>query len=70
MYYIKIHFSYTYFSFLFPFDFFSSTRHQNREAEPKDYDVSEVPLGKKNLCHSSYRRFGNSDSEVSRNWTS
>ncbi|XP_075684077.1 cilia- and flagella-associated protein 95 [Rhinoderma darwinii] len=33
--------------------------HQSREAEPKDYDVNEAPLGKKNLCHSTYRRFGN-----------
>ncbi|XP_072263149.1 cilia- and flagella-associated protein 95 isoform X2 [Pyxicephalus adspersus] len=37
--------------------------HQNREAEPKDYDVGEAPVGKKNLCHSSYRRFGNVDAE-------
>ncbi|XP_018411135.1 PREDICTED: uncharacterized protein C9orf135 homolog [Nanorana parkeri] len=37
--------------------------HQSREAEPKDYDVGEVPLGKKNLSYSSYRRFGNADSE-------
>ncbi|XP_040212705.1 protein C9orf135 homolog [Rana temporaria] len=36
--------------------------HQRREAEPIDYDVSKVPLGEKNLCHSSYKRFGNSDS--------
>lgn len=40
-------------------------RHQSREAEPKDYDVNEAPLGKKNLCHSTYRRFGNVSSEVS-----
>ncbi|XP_069820366.1 cilia- and flagella-associated protein 95 isoform X1 [Dendropsophus ebraccatus] len=37
--------------------------HQSREAEPKDYDVNEVPLGKKNLCHSTYRRFGNISNE-------
>ncbi|XP_068127508.1 cilia- and flagella-associated protein 95 isoform X2 [Hyperolius riggenbachi] len=37
--------------------------HQNREAEPKDYDVCEAPLGKKNLCHSSYKRFGDSYTE-------
>ncbi|KAM5192544.1 cilia- and flagella-associated protein 95 [Mantella aurantiaca] len=37
--------------------------HQNREAEPKDYDVCEAPVGKKNLCHSSYRRFGNADTK-------
>uniref|UniRef100_A0A8D0GST2 Cilia and flagella associated protein 95 n=1 Tax=Sphenodon punctatus TaxID=8508 RepID=A0A8D0GST2_SPHPU len=32
--------------------------HQNREAEPKDYDIDEIPLGSKNLCQSTYRRFG------------
>ncbi|KAG9467178.1 hypothetical protein GDO78_015466 [Eleutherodactylus coqui] len=37
--------------------------HQSREAEPKDYDVNEAPLGKKNLSHSTYRRFGNVTSE-------
>ncbi|XP_075047827.1 cilia- and flagella-associated protein 95 [Mixophyes fleayi] len=37
--------------------------HQAREAEPKDYNVKEVPLGKVNLCHSTYRRFGNSNIE-------
>ncbi|KAM9330696.1 cilia- and flagella-associated protein 95 [Gastrophryne carolinensis] len=35
--------------------------HHNREAEPKDYDVKDAPLGKKNLCRSSYMRFGNLD---------
>ncbi|XP_073399822.1 cilia- and flagella-associated protein 95 isoform X2 [Dendrobates tinctorius] len=37
--------------------------HQSREAEPKDYDVNEALLGKKNLCQSTYRRFGNFTSE-------
>ncbi|XP_056379036.1 cilia- and flagella-associated protein 95 isoform X4 [Hyla sarda] len=37
--------------------------HQSREAEPKDYDVSEAPLGKKNLCYSTYRRLGNISNE-------
>ncbi|XP_073508754.1 cilia- and flagella-associated protein 95 isoform X2 [Phyllobates terribilis] len=37
--------------------------HQSREAEPKDYDVNEAPLGKKNLSQSTYRRFGNVTSE-------
>ncbi|KAG8595738.1 hypothetical protein GDO81_001608 [Engystomops pustulosus] len=37
--------------------------HESREAEPKDYDVNEAPLGKKNLCHSTYRRFGDVASE-------
>ncbi|KAM4051145.1 cilia- and flagella-associated protein 95 [Anomaloglossus baeobatrachus] len=37
--------------------------HQSREAEPKDYDVNEAPLGKKNLSRSTYRRFGNVTSE-------
>ncbi|KAM3940871.1 cilia- and flagella-associated protein 95 [Leptodactylus fuscus] len=32
--------------------------HQSREADPKDYDVNEAPLGKKNLLRSAYRRFG------------
>ncbi|OCT97866.1 protein C9orf135 [Xenopus laevis] len=32
--------------------------HQNREAEPKDYDLDTLPLGKKNLCHSTYRSLG------------
>uniref|UniRef100_A0A8C3S892 Chromosome 9 open reading frame 135 n=1 Tax=Chelydra serpentina TaxID=8475 RepID=A0A8C3S892_CHESE len=35
--------------------------HQNREAEPKDYDINEVPLGSKNLCQSTYSRFGTVD---------
>ncbi|XP_075787814.1 cilia- and flagella-associated protein 95 isoform X2 [Pelodiscus sinensis] len=35
--------------------------HQNREAEPKDYDINEVPLGSKNLCQSTYSRFGTLD---------
>ncbi|XP_038257821.1 protein C9orf135 homolog isoform X2 [Dermochelys coriacea] len=35
--------------------------HQNREAEPKDYDINEVPLGSKNLCQSTYLRFGSAD---------
>ncbi|CAM2114518.1 unnamed protein product [Caretta caretta] len=35
--------------------------HQNREAEPKDYDINKVPLGSKNLCQSTYSRFGTVD---------
>ncbi|XP_077105185.1 cilia- and flagella-associated protein 95 isoform X2 [Ranitomeya variabilis] len=37
--------------------------HQSREAEPKDYDVTEAPLGKKSLSQSTYRRLGNNTSE-------
>uniref|UniRef100_A0ACB8ERA7 Uncharacterized protein n=1 Tax=Sphaerodactylus townsendi TaxID=933632 RepID=A0ACB8ERA7_9SAUR len=32
--------------------------HQNREAEPKDYDIHEIPSGSKNLCRSTYWRLG------------
>uniref|UniRef100_A0A803J2I8 Uncharacterized protein n=1 Tax=Xenopus tropicalis TaxID=8364 RepID=A0A803J2I8_XENTR len=32
--------------------------HQNREAEPKDYDLATLPVGKKNLCQSTYRSLG------------
>ncbi|XP_053312645.1 cilia- and flagella-associated protein 95 [Spea bombifrons] len=38
--------------------------HQSRETEPKDYDLRGVPAGKKNLCHSTYRRLGNLENEV------
>ncbi|XP_039213338.1 protein C9orf135 homolog [Crotalus tigris] len=34
---------------------------QNREAEPKDYDINEISLGSKNLCQSTYWRFGTMD---------
>ncbi|XP_044128790.1 protein C9orf135 homolog [Bufo gargarizans] len=37
--------------------------HQSLEAEPKDYDITEAPLGKKNLCRSTYSRFGNVNGE-------
>uniref|UniRef100_A0A6J0VC30 Cilia- and flagella-associated protein 95 n=1 Tax=Pogona vitticeps TaxID=103695 RepID=A0A6J0VC30_9SAUR len=33
----------------------------NREAEPKDYDIHEIPLGFKNLCRSTYWRLGTMD---------
>ncbi|XP_077792065.1 cilia- and flagella-associated protein 95 isoform X3 [Podarcis muralis] len=32
-----------------------------REAEPKDYDIHEIPLGSKNLCRSTYWRLGTID---------
>ncbi|XP_033020311.1 protein C9orf135 homolog isoform X2 [Lacerta agilis] len=32
-----------------------------REAEPKDYDIHEIPLGSKNLCRSTYWRLGTLD---------
>ncbi|XP_063311123.1 cilia- and flagella-associated protein 95 isoform X2 [Pelobates fuscus] len=32
--------------------------HQSREAEPKDYDLDAIPVGKKILSHSTYRRLG------------
>ncbi|XP_066472961.1 cilia- and flagella-associated protein 95 [Tiliqua scincoides] len=35
--------------------------HHRREAEPKDYDIHEIPLGSKNLCHSTYWRLGTMD---------
>ncbi|XP_014464144.1 cilia- and flagella-associated protein 95 isoform X1 [Alligator mississippiensis] len=34
---------------------------QDREAEPKDYNINQVPLGSKNLCRSTYWRLGNMD---------
>uniref|UniRef100_A0A670ZYU0 Cilia and flagella associated protein 95 n=1 Tax=Pseudonaja textilis TaxID=8673 RepID=A0A670ZYU0_PSETE len=34
---------------------------QNRETEPKDYDIHDIPLGSKNLCQSTYWRFGTMD---------
>ncbi|XP_077200947.1 cilia- and flagella-associated protein 95 isoform X1 [Paroedura picta] len=37
---------------------FVSCWHQNRETEPKDYDIHEIPLGSKNLCRSTYWRLG------------
>ncbi|KAF7250439.1 hypothetical protein EYD10_04121 [Varanus komodoensis] len=33
----------------------------NREAEPKDYDIHQIPLGSKNLCRSTYWRLGTMD---------
>uniref|UniRef100_A0A8C5WDV2 Cilia and flagella associated protein 95 n=1 Tax=Leptobrachium leishanense TaxID=445787 RepID=A0A8C5WDV2_9ANUR len=39
--------------------------HQSREAEPKDYDLEAVPIGKKTLSHSTYRRFGDTECK---NW--
>ncbi|XP_062984630.1 cilia- and flagella-associated protein 95 [Elgaria multicarinata webbii] len=33
----------------------------NREAEPKDYDIHQIPLGSKNLCRSTYWRLGTID---------
>ncbi|XP_063769968.1 cilia- and flagella-associated protein 95 isoform X2 [Pseudophryne corroboree] len=35
--------------------------HEERETEPKDYDVNKSPLCKGNFRHSTYRRFGTSD---------
>ncbi|KAJ6669576.1 hypothetical protein lerEdw1_000125 [Lerista edwardsae] len=35
--------------------------HHRREAEPKDYDIHEIPLGSKNLCRSTYWRLGTMD---------
>ncbi|XP_053157223.1 cilia- and flagella-associated protein 95 isoform X2 [Hemicordylus capensis] len=35
--------------------------HHKREAEPKDYDIHEIPLGHKNLCRSTYWRLGTMD---------
>ncbi|KAG8455238.1 hypothetical protein GDO86_001437 [Hymenochirus boettgeri] len=32
--------------------------HKRREAEPKDYDLTNVPSGGQNLCRSTYERFG------------
>ncbi|KAM8960562.1 cilia- and flagella-associated protein 95 [Pelodytes ibericus] len=43
---------------------FVSGWHQNREAEPKDYDFYAVPKDQKNLCHSTYRRLGTLENEV------
>uniref|UniRef100_A0A6I8NQY4 Uncharacterized protein n=1 Tax=Ornithorhynchus anatinus TaxID=9258 RepID=A0A6I8NQY4_ORNAN len=31
------------------------------QAEPKDYDINAAPLGTKNLCASTYKRFGVED---------
>ncbi|XP_074058449.1 cilia- and flagella-associated protein 95 isoform X2 [Macrotis lagotis] len=33
----------------------------DREGYPKDYDIEEFPLGSRNLCNSSYLRFGTMD---------
>ncbi|XP_038625857.1 protein C9orf135 homolog isoform X2 [Tachyglossus aculeatus] len=35
--------------------------HETIQAEPKDYDINAAPLGTKNLCNSSYWRFGVED---------
>ncbi|XP_036595109.1 protein C9orf135 homolog [Trichosurus vulpecula] len=35
--------------------------HVDREGYPKDYDIDELPFGSKNLCISSYLRFGTED---------
>ncbi|XP_061484340.1 cilia- and flagella-associated protein 95 isoform X4 [Rhineura floridana] len=35
--------------------------YNNREAEPKDYDIHEISLGSKNLCRSTYWRLGTED---------
>ncbi|XP_029468592.1 protein C9orf135 homolog isoform X2 [Rhinatrema bivittatum] len=37
--------------------------HCNRETEPKDYDVHAIPLGDKNLHHSTYKRLGTSEND-------
>lgn len=43
-----------------------SSRHQAREAEPKDYDVNVFPnLPGRNLHNATYQRFGNSTTTVS-----
>ncbi|MEE6459313.1 hypothetical protein FKM82_000595 [Ascaphus truei] len=38
--------------------------HQSREAEPKDYDVTALPLGKKNMSRSTYTRIGNVENDI------
>ncbi|XP_060763872.1 LOW QUALITY PROTEIN: cilia- and flagella-associated protein 95-like [Neoarius graeffei] len=35
-----------------------SDRHKNREAEPKDYDISVCPDGQRKLLKSTYKYFG------------
>ncbi|XP_007498631.1 cilia- and flagella-associated protein 95 isoform X2 [Monodelphis domestica] len=35
--------------------------HVDREGYPKDYDINQIPFGSKNLCNSSYLRYGNED---------
>ncbi|KAG5841247.1 hypothetical protein ANANG_G00197520 [Anguilla anguilla] len=40
--------------------------HKYREAEPKDYDFSALPEGKKSLHKSTYRHFGTSGNTI---WT-
>lgn len=37
----------------------NSNWHSDREAEPKDYDVSAPPDGKRNLLKATYNRIGN-----------
>lgn len=37
--------------------------HQNRDTEPKDYDIVEAPMGKKDVWLSAYKRFGSADSK-------
>ncbi|XP_074058448.1 cilia- and flagella-associated protein 95 isoform X1 [Macrotis lagotis] len=36
----------------------------DREGYPKDYDIEEFPLGSRNLCNSSYLRFGTMDAMI------
>uniref|UniRef100_A0A8D0CG54 Uncharacterized protein n=1 Tax=Salvator merianae TaxID=96440 RepID=A0A8D0CG54_SALMN len=50
----RVHFSHSFFSWL-------SSRYCSREAEPKDYDLQQIPEGAKNLCRSTYRRLGTLD---------
>ena len=44
-------------------DVFFQCRHQAREAEPKDYDISKAP--KRDLCKATYGRIGDFKSGVS-----
>ncbi|KAM4708296.1 cilia- and flagella-associated protein 95 [Discoglossus pictus] len=38
--------------------------HESREAEPKEYDVAAAPFCEKDLCQSTYKRFGDVEDEV------
>uniref|UniRef100_A0ABM5FV68 Cilia- and flagella-associated protein 95-like n=1 Tax=Pogona vitticeps TaxID=103695 RepID=A0ABM5FV68_9SAUR len=44
--------------------------HYNREAELKNYDIHEIPLGFKNLCCSTYWQLGTMDQKSYQDYSS